>query len=95
MEPKNQVIWTTRCKIYGQAYVSIYFSKSLYTFVYIEVHQKHKLFCEGFSLDYLWPSVGMFGNAGTHSKKILSENIVFLAVQDSSIGDLVTQSVSQ
>ena len=34
-----------------------------------KVHQKQKLFCEGFALDYARPSVGMGGNAGTPGNK--------------------------
>ena len=33
-----------------------------------EVHQKQKLFRLGIAFDYFWPSVGLFGNAKTHSK---------------------------
>ena len=55
---------------YGQIYfnISIYFSKCWFILVYIEVHLKQKLFCEGSALDYVWPSVGIGGNARTPQK---------------------------
>ena len=70
MEPKNQVIWTTRCKVMAK-YISIYFSKSWMTLDDHNVHQKLKMFREGFALDYVWPSLGIVGNAGTPAKMFL------------------------
>ena len=35
-----------------------------------DVHQKLKMFREGFALDYVWPSFLMALNAGTSRKKV-------------------------
>ena len=53
----NQVIWTTSCKVMAKIlqYISIYFRKSWMTLDDHKVHQKPKLFCERYALDYLWP----------------------------------------
>ena len=40
-------------------YISIYFSKSWLTLDDIKVHEKPKLFREGYALDYSWPSKSM------------------------------------
>ena len=76
MEPKNQVIWTIRCKVMAK-YISIYFSKSWLALVGHKDNQKQKLFREGFALDYVWPSESMGVNARTPKKMFLSENLDF------------------
>ena len=76
MEPKNQVIWTNRCKVMAK-YISIYFSKSWFPLVSNQVHQKQKLFREGFALDYVWPSVVTGSSAGTPSKKRFFQKMLF------------------
>ena len=61
MELKNQVIWTTRCKVMTE-YISIYFDIFQYILIYfswitlddIKEHQKQKKIRQGFALD-LWP----------------------------------------
>ena len=42
-----------------------------------QVHQKQKLFREGFALDYVWSSVVMGCKTGTLSKMFLSKNVIF------------------
>ena len=46
MEPKNQVIWTTRCRVMAK-YTSIHFDIFRQKLVYYKVHQKQKLFRDG------------------------------------------------
>ena len=58
-------------------YISIYFTKSWFALVCHEVHQKQKLFCEWYKLDYLWPSLVMVCNAGTPSKKCFLQKLWF------------------
>ena len=50
-------IVTTTQESLPRSFGQIYFSKSTVTLVYIEVHQKQKLFLEGFAVDYIWPSL--------------------------------------
>ena len=60
MELKNQVIWTTRCKVMTE-YISIYFDILKYILIYfswitlddIKEHQKQKYSRQEFVLDYL------------------------------------------
>ena len=54
MRPKNQVIWTTPCKVMAKN-ISIYFAKIWLTLVGNKVHRKQQLVLEG----YVWPSLGM------------------------------------
>ena len=75
MEPKNQVICTTCCRVMAK-YISIYFSKDWMALDDYKVHQKQKLYCEGFALDCVWPSLGMVGSAGTPLKMFSSENVI-------------------
>ena len=46
MKPKNQVIWTTRCRVMAK-YTSIHFDIFRQKLVYYKVHQKQKLFRDG------------------------------------------------
>ena len=71
MEPKNQVIWTTRCKVMAK-YISIHFDifmKSWVPLVSYLLDQKQIYFRGGFALGYLWPLDVIGCNAGTPSKK--------------------------
>jgi len=71
MMSKNQIIWTTRCKVMAK-YISIYFDifqQKWFPLVSYKEHQKQKLFRGGFALDFVWPLVGMGRNAGTARKK--------------------------
>ena len=43
-----------------------------------KVHQEQKLFRNGFALDYVWPSLGMVGNAETPRKKCFFQKMLFL-----------------
>ena len=97
MEPKNEVIWNARCKVRAKC-ISIYFSKSWFRLVNIEEHEQY--FRGGFAYDYVWPSEGMGGNAGTPlpAQKKKSENFVFrgLGLSLGHFGQQVTESpVSQ
>ena len=38
-----------------------------------KVHQKKEKHREGFALDYVWPLLGMVGNAGTPPKKMFQK----------------------
>ena len=42
MEPKNQVIWTTCCKVMAK-YISIYFTKSWFPVVSYQLEQKQNI----------------------------------------------------
>ena len=79
MEQKIQVIWSTRCKVLAR-YISIYVDVFQQKQVSSKVHQKQKLFREGFALDYVWPLLGMVGNAVTPPKNV-SENVLFLGLR--------------
>ena len=71
-EPKNQVIWTTCCKVmvkYIFQYISIDFMKSYVPLVSYKLDVN--IFVEDlqFALSYAWPLGGIGGNAGTTSIK--------------------------
>ena len=53
MEPKNQVIWTTCCKVMAK-YISIYFTKSWFPLVSYQLYQKNI-----FINDYHWDIPGL------------------------------------
>ena len=57
MEPKNQVIWTTRCKFIAK-YISMYCDIFQQKMDDIKIQQKQKLLHEGFALD--WTTSGLF-----------------------------------
>ena len=67
-------------------YISIYFTKSWFALVCHKVHQKQKLFCERYKLDYLWPSLVTISNAGSSGpeppqKMFPSEIVIFLGLR--------------
>ena len=66
MEPKNHL--DHPLQTCGQIYFNIFHQKLFYSGQH-KVHQKQKLFREQYALDYLWPSLGMVGNAETPRKK--------------------------
>ena len=57
MEPKNQVIWTTRCKVMDKCIYFNIFQQKLDAFGIPQStsHHSKKVFREGFALDYIWP----------------------------------------
>ena len=65
---KNQVIWTTRCKVMAK-YISIYFTKSWMTSDDQHLHQKQKYFHLWYALGYSWPSFRKILKARTPRKK--------------------------
>ena len=71
MEPKNQVIWTTCCKVMVK-YISIYFDYFMKSYVPLVSYKLDvNIFVEDlqFALSYAWPVGGIGGNAGTPSIK--------------------------
>ena len=58
-------------------YISIYFSTDWRALDDHKVHQKQKLFREGFASDCVWPSLGMVGNAGTPRKNVSLRKCTF------------------
>jgi len=85
---KNQVIWTTRCKVRAK-YISIYFDviqQKWFPLVSYKAHQKQKLFREGSALDKVWPSVGTSRNAGTGRKKCFFQKKAFFLGLRFSLG---------
>ena len=68
MEPKNQVIWTTRCKVIAK-YLSIYFEIFYERLVCHQLDQKQKKIRGETATGYLWPLDVIVCNGGTPSKK--------------------------